>query len=68
MEDTPPPEPKPTMTEKRAMRMQKRIDRFEARRAGPPPPRRIHRTIIVIAMMLSMLALLYLLTFGPSQG
>jgi len=52
------------MTERRALRWQKRIERYEARRSGPPPPRRIHRAIVSLIMMAMALAVLALLLTG----
>lgn len=49
----------------KAERWQRRVDKWEARRAGPPPPRRLHRAVITAVMMVGMLAILYLLLVGP---
>lgn len=43
-----------------------RVEKWEARKEGPPPPRYIHRVIISVLMMLFSLWLVYLLTVGPS--
>lgn len=61
------PARKPSMSERRAMRWQRRIERYEARRSGPPPPRHMHRAIVTVLMMLMLLALLALLMAGPAD-
>lgn len=54
--------------DRKRARFQQRVDKWEERLEGPPPPRHLHRAIITILMMISMLGLLWLLTFGmPSS-
>lgn len=50
----------------RALRWQRRIDRWEARRAGPPPPRHLHRAVITVLLLVMMLLVLALLLTAPT--
>jgi len=58
--------PRLSFSERRQARMQARIEKWEARRAGPPPPVYVHRVIIMAIMMLLCLWLVYLITVGPA--
>jgi hypothetical protein len=60
---------KQSYAERKQARFAQRVEKWEARRAGPPPPLRLHRAIITILMMFAMLVLLYVLLFthGPSM-
>jgi hypothetical protein len=49
------------------LRWERRIERYEAKRNGPPPPRRLHRAIVTLLMMGMMLGLLLLLLNGPTD-
>jgi hypothetical protein len=55
---------RPSYAERKQARMQRRIETWEQRLAGPPPPMHWHRALITLAMLGGMLFLLYLLTFG----
>lgn len=51
----------------KALRWQRRIARYEAKRQGPQPKAAPHRVIITLLMMAALLFLLYLLLFtNPS--
>ena len=54
---------RPSRKERKAARLQRRQDLWEARRNGPPPPRQIHRAIVLILFMALAVVMLYLLVF-----
>lgn len=50
--------------ERRALRMQRRVEKWEARLAGPPPPMHLHRALVSVLVMAAALAVAWLIAFG----